>query len=298
MSEVIVLLALFAEPWVFPSQTSAVVYWQIGDDARDVATAGKGFVEYGPTEKLGKRTADYSLPPVAKDVPAGVRAYQKPSWSQFHRITGLEPGTTCHYRLVHVGPDGKQTTSKVMTFTTKTYGDAIRLPGKLAGPPYVLDQAGATYVLTQDVTAEATAFEIKADNVTLDLDGHKVVFGANSSQPCQGINASNRNGLRIVNGIIEQAPGQPPKPRCLLLNACKNVEVAGVSATYHGKDGQGILFAWQGGNSNIHHNEIWDTGFDTSSRHQQVNAIAFSMPAAAPGSTTTSFCAADRTASA
>jgi hypothetical protein len=49
---------------------------------------------------------------------------------------------------------------------------AARGPG-----PYVLDQPGATYVLGTDVRTAGTAFVVAAPNVTLDLNGHTVVYG-------------------------------------------------------------------------------------------------------------------------
>ncbi|MBI1913917.1 MAG: right-handed parallel beta-helix repeat-containing protein [Planctomycetes bacterium] len=64
------------------------------------------------------------------------------------------------------------------------------------GPgPYVLDQAGATYVLGTDVRTEGTAFVVAAPDVTLDLNGHTVVYG--DSAPL---------GLR--NGGFEEGSGR------------------------------------------------------------------------------------------
>src|SRR5262245_29664183 len=46
------------------------------------------------------------------------------------------------------------------------------------GPgPYLLDPAGATYVLQTDVRTEGTAFVVAAPDVTLDLNGHTVLYG-------------------------------------------------------------------------------------------------------------------------
>lgn len=123
----------FAEQWVHASETSAVVYWQTGEQARDAETAGAGHVEYGPTEAYGRRTADFSLPPVCDEVPAGVRVFQKPSWSQCHRITGLESGRTYHYRLVFTGPDRSVVKSEDMTFTTRLPANVIRIPKSVQG---------------------------------------------------------------------------------------------------------------------------------------------------------------------
>src|SRR4051812_7413864 len=45
------------------------------------------------------------------------------------------------------------------------------------GPgPYVLNQAGATYILEADVVTSGPAFRIVADGVTFDLNGHTITF--------------------------------------------------------------------------------------------------------------------------
>ena len=265
----------FAEQWVHASETSAVVYWQTGGQARDAETAGTGHVEYGPTEAYGKRTAEFSLPPVCDEVPAGVRVFQKPSWSQCHRITGLESGRTYHYRLVFTGPDNSAVKSQGMTFTTKALANAIRIPKEdVQGPPYVLDRPGAIYVLTENITADGTAFDIRAHNVMLDLDGHKVVYGLRSEEASHGIIAKSKRGLRIVNGIVHQGPATVRRSYPVFLSGCGETEVCGLDVTYGDTDGQGILFAWAKEDNNVHHNVILDTGTTTTSRHQQINAIA------------------------
>jgi len=272
-------LESFADVWTHASPTSAIVYWQSGNDARRVETAGQGYVEYGPTAGYGRRTDSFSLPPVCEVVPEKVRVFRKPSWSQFHRLVGLIPGAPCHYRMVHVAPDGTVTRGKDQVLTPDVVPQAIALPGKLAGPPYVLNRANATYVLTADIAAAGTAFEIAADDITLELDGHTVVFGRADGDNFHGIRASGRTGLRLLGGAIEEGSGRGRRRFPVFMQGCRNVEITGISATYHGKDGQGILFSWQGEGSNVHHNVVDDRGTESTSRHQQIAAIHFS-PAA------------------
>ena len=45
-----------------------------------------------------------------------------------------------------------------------------------ATPPIVLDTDNEVYTLGCDLEADGTAFEIRADNVTLDLNGHVVTY--------------------------------------------------------------------------------------------------------------------------
>ena len=148
-----------AEEWVYASETSAIVYWQTENRARS-------YVEYGDTVECKERTPT-----------SGVSAITKlPYWTQFHRITGLSPGKRYYYRMVCIGTDGKVVRGEAKTLETKRYSDAIRAPDDLAGPPYVLDRANATYLMTKDIRFPSGGFEVKAEGITLDMDGHKLDY--------------------------------------------------------------------------------------------------------------------------
>lgn len=88
----------FARRWVYASETSAVVYWQLGD----IETDGVSFVEYGTTEEYGERT----------EVTVVSR------WSHFHRLRDLRKDTVYHYRMV-VATDSTRYTSQDRTFSTR-----------------------------------------------------------------------------------------------------------------------------------------------------------------------------------
>jgi hypothetical protein len=276
-------LEAFAEAWTHVSPTSAIVYWQTSSDARRVEGAGRGYVEYGPTADYGRKTETFDLPPACELVPEKVRVFRKPSWSQFHRLRGLEAGRASYYRMVYIAPDGAATNGEDKVLVPKVLAQAMPIPGGLEGPPYVLDQTGATYVLTADVKADGTALEIAADDVTLELDGHTVVFGQMAGDNVHGIHASGRRGIRLFGGMIEEGRGPGRRRFPVFMQGCRNIEIAGISATYHGKDGQGILFNWQGAGSNVHHNVLYDRGTETTSRHQQIAAIHFSPAVGSSG---------------
>lgn len=53
----------------------------------------------------------------------------------------------------------------------------------------------------------ARSVKIAADSVTLDLDGHTVVFGRTARDNVHGIHASHRSGLKLLGGVIEEGPG-------------------------------------------------------------------------------------------
>lgn len=63
----------------------------------------------------------------------------------------------------------------------------------------VLDQEGKYYMLTQDITVSGGCFEIAADNITLDLNGH-TIYGSGSGT---GISVIAYNDIVIANGRVE-----------------------------------------------------------------------------------------------
>ena len=135
----------------------AVIYWQL-DAIRKSATS---FIKYGKSDQLEKQT------PVTK----------KPRWAHFHRLTGLDSGSTYFYKMVVIHPDNTQTESELMQLTPRRIEGAIRIPQDMPdGPPYLLDRDDAYYILTKDIKADGTALIVKGSRTTLDLDGHTVVF--------------------------------------------------------------------------------------------------------------------------
>ena len=45
----------------------------------------------------------------------------------------------------------------------------------------ILNTAGETYTLTQDVSAAGTCFTMTGNNITLDLNGHTIYYAQSSS---------------------------------------------------------------------------------------------------------------------
>ena len=159
----------FQRTWTYVSETSAIIYWQLDD----ISKSANSFIEYGKTESLGRHTA----------------MTKKPRWAHLHRLKGLEPDVTYYYRMVSVDPiSNNRTESEILKIKPEKKENAIRIPGDMTGPtPYILDKTDAFYLLTEDIRAEGTAIEIAATGVTLDLDGHTVVFGDNTSEQVYGL---------------------------------------------------------------------------------------------------------------
>src|SRR3989344_4326712 len=154
---------------------------------------------------------------------------------------------------------------------------SIALPSRtnrieLNTAPATLNQANTEYVLTADVTTELTAFTINANNITLNLNGHRINYGTNDSPPVTYPNGTagvkmvyGLTGIVIANGVIVQGSGS-----CRGDIAGRNcnpvqfsggrgkAEIGGLRVEYHSPDTNGLLI----GNTqtDLHHNTLVDSG--------------------------------------
>ncbi len=267
-----------SEEWLYAGRTSALIYWQTENRA-------SSYVEYGPTDAYGERTATSPDSWVAG----------KPYYSHFHRLASLQPATVYHYRMVSIGTDGKEDRSDGKTLVTGTVDGVIQLPGALVGPPYFLDTPGATYVLTQDITTPLGAIAIGAGGITLDLDGHTITYNdqpgnfpderwatrINGPKACWGvmISGSAKEPVRVLNGIVLQGMGNDTGSAvgigCNPLYADVLPEgsvIAGVEFVWSGADISGLYLHW-GTGGHVHHCVIEDRGTVVSNRHQAISSI-------------------------
>ena len=146
-----------------------------------------------------------------------------------HTLRNLLPHQTYYYRVVAVDERGMVAQSEENVFTTQPMASAIEVPGKLQGPPYNLNTANGVYLVTRDIVADATAINITADGVRLDLGGHTVAYdnksGApdpsrnqplygdvGSNGPCGIRTAKGLKNVKIVNGKVIQGAGMDPSP--------------------------------------------------------------------------------------
>lgn len=250
--------------WLHPSTHSAAIAWRTNLPALT-------WVEYGETDAYGLR----SDPP------------ERPFATHLHHIVDLEPGTTYHYRLVAEDERGNRVETPDQTFTAGTVDGVILLPGAMEGPPYRLDQEGATYVLTRDIVAAGTAFEIAADGITLDLGGREVVFHDETLDPAvftdkwksydtngvSAIRSWNHQDLTLLNGRIVEGKGENRGNdessgfNPIYLRGGANLTLAGLSVDYHTPQTAGIRLRSVGDTVLVHHCAIRDRGTKMHNRH-------------------------------
>jgi hypothetical protein len=163
---------------------------------------------------------------------------------------------------VAVDERGNRLIGEDRTLTPQTIAGAVRLPGGVQNAPHVLDKANATYVLTGDLTTPGTAFELKADGVTLDLDGHTVRYCR------EGLTGGKRKGLilrngRIIQGSHEEATaggGKDNRGPNVRLERCGDVTMAGMYFEHSAPQASCVLFNFANGNCEVHHNVFVDKG--------------------------------------
>ncbi len=263
-----------AGQWRYVSETSACLAWQTNLPAR-------GCVEYGPTAKYGRRT----------------RPAERPFSIHVHHLRHLKPDTTYHYRFVCVDERDNEVVGADSTLATRRL-TAVRVPGDLSGPAYVLDRPNTTYLVTKDIAADSTAFNIAADGVTLDLGGHTVTYDAKAGaadptaderrygwhaaqRPCGIRTADGRRRIRIVNGRVRQGAGRgtskPSGYNPIFLRRPRETEVAGMTIEWSGSQVTGLMVNNAYSGVEVHHNVLTDMGTKLYNRHRGLDAIAFQI---------------------
>ena len=258
--------------WEHLSYTSCVVGFSTNLPALSV-------VEYGESIKYGQLST-----------PSDSYYYQ-----HLHYIKGLKPGTTYHYRIRVQCDEGNEIFSKDHAITLlEMPHDAIRIPEDMTGePPYHLTQGDALYILTCDLSVPTLAINIKAHNVTIDLDGHTLVYDnqtpkimgsgwddyAYNEEATFGIRAGlwNFTNTKIFNGTIKQGSnggsghiGAGFNPIFLNHMGIDSYnEIAGITVDYYGNSVAGMV----AGNGNVHHNVMIDRGSVIDNRHIGIKAL-------------------------
>ncbi len=245
----------FTRPWSYVSETSALIYWQL----EDISRSALSLVEYGKTKELGSQTA----------------LSEKPRWAHLHSLVGLEPGASYFYRRVSIDPEsGERRVGELLSFQTEYKENAIRIPGDLPGTsPYVLDQKGATYILTEDIVAEGTAIEISAEGITLDLDGHTVVFGDDSPEQVYGVRFADPGNSTLCNGwIVQGKRSRDYSTAVSSLDRPVPTEIFGISTDVHLPNAFPFLLTHANA-VQIHHNRIYSRVTEIECRHYPGNAL-------------------------
>jgi len=248
--------------WQHVSENSAAIAFETNLPA-------KGCVEYGETPGYGKRT---SQP-------------ERHFYLHIHYLKGLKVEKTYHYRFVAVDERGNRITTKDDTFTTKKVPGTIHIPDDVEGPPFVLDKPDATYVVTKDLTADGTAFDVKAKDVTLDLNGHTVIYDNKHGGKIDGkfpvwvekssfgVRALSTPGLKLLNGTIKQGAGNDFAYSYSIgynpvyTRGCGNVQMAGLTIQYASDQMVGVYHHWLNGDFDVHHNVFLDTSAVVRNRH-------------------------------
>lgn len=256
----------FGEDFVFEAEGS----WQ-HVSANSVAIAfgtnlpARTYVEFGENLDYGHMTTPS----------------ERPFATHLAYLTGLDPATTYHYRYVGVDERGNIVVGNDRTVATATFSGAIQLYGNTT---HVLDQDGATYLVMEDMTIDGTAFDITANNVTLDLGGREIVYnnthlGIQSgnfndyiSDSSFGVRIGDLANITILNGTLSQGAGNDLADfsssigfNPIFAKSVESLEVAGVTLSY---DGSHVgIYSHYGDGQEIHHNIFSDRGTTVQYRH-------------------------------
>jgi len=242
----------FQELWTHSAPHSAVIYWRM----KDIADEAVSYVQYGPTNKYGFKTPQTATP----------------RWAHLHRLGGLKPGARVFYRPVMVG-EGKTILGPPGVLTAKTVKGWIPLPGKLAGPPYVLDKPGE-YLLTKDISAPGNAITIIAPDVILDLDGHTIRFGTAAGKQAAGIQIRAKGSVSVCNGVVIQGDQSADYSAAIESRWLPfRRDIFAMTLAVHRPNGYPVKFLGNSAGANVHHNALTSRVMEIESRHYPGNDL-------------------------
>jgi len=242
----------FQELWTHSAPHSAVVYWRM----KSIADQAFSCVEYGPTAQYGLKT----------------QTTTDPRWAHLHRIVGLKPGVKIHYRPVLISKGGK-ILGPPGTLTTPSIEGWTPIPGRLAGPPYVIDKAGK-YLLTEDIAAPGSAITIAAADVVLDLDGRTVRFGTKAGKQAAGIQIRAKGSVIVRNGVMVQGDRSADYSAAVESRwRAFPRDIYAMTVTVHRPNGYPVKFLGGSSGVKVHHNLLTSRVAKIESRHYPGNDL-------------------------
>ncbi len=157
--------------------------------------------------------------------------------------------------------------------------------------PYLLDRAGMTYVLREDIVTPGSAFVFAAEGVTLDLGGHTVTFGAVADSFRYGVAIPppfphthpmwthsdvttwrRAFGATIRNGRIVQDRAGGPRCAAVIAYGQRDLTVEGTAILIFGDDTCAMQFS-ECATLQVRENTIIDSTAVISNRHAGRAAI-------------------------
>lgn len=154
----------------------------------------------------------------------------------------------------------------------------------------ILNRRGTKYVLSNDVSSPGTCFSVQADNITLDLNRHSIVYGTGARKTAafgvlgiacwdtlltNGIANDNTcgghfDGLTVLNGKIVQAPTMAPFSDAIHLGqgGGDRLQVFDVEVTVQGDSAIPIYTNYSGAGSTVRNNIVHNKVRTIQNRHQ------------------------------
>jgi hypothetical protein len=162
----------------------------------------------------------------------------------------------------------------------------------------VLDEAGATYQLIQDVESPSTCFAVAASDVTLDLCGYTVRYGSDAGErrygvavppgyqsdgfpdlPAEAYGGADR--VTVLNGNIVQADGNDGWRHGVYMRGCAECTLSRLRVTVDDPDSYNLHFRYCAGLI-IDHNHLINRVVSVENRHYPGNKV-ISVPNIAEG---------------
>lgn len=131
-----------------------------------------------------------------------------------------------------------------------------------------LAQAGETYVLSQNLTAEGTCLTVTAGNITIDLNGHTITYGTGGANDVYGVRTGwSHSNIRVTNGTIRQSQSAGSFAHAVYASSGTNDQFDNLTIEVYTDSSAGIVTLWGAGH-HVHHNTITSQVQTIQNRHQ------------------------------
>lgn len=260
------------------SSNSALISWTTNEPSDTQ-------IEYGLTTTYGSQTT--------------INAALLNNHSQ--TISNLQADATYNYRVKSRDFAGNLATSSNYTFKTSVSGGGgsgggagvINLNQTQITSPIILNQAGTTYVLQNNLTCTGTCFVVAANNIVLDLGGKTATFGTDAGKYRYGVvvppgftpniptydlneignNFKGADDFILRNGSLIQGGAGLNNRIFLSDEGCNGIEVYHITGLYQGTDSEGLV-TLGGSRINVHDNTVQANLARVSNRHAAKAAIS------------------------
>lgn len=130
-------------------------------------------------------------------------------------------------------------------------------------------------MLTKDVQSAGSCFVISANNITLDLGGHRIIYAKSlvtEANTVAGVYVYGRENIEIRNGTIEEGNRENERANPLHLYGVTNAVIRNIHAIAKGTDSCSLHFMYSHG-AKTYNNRLTSEVTNVANRHYPGDSV-------------------------